>query len=381
MNTRLQVEHPVTELVTGIDLVEQMILVAAGRKLGFKQRSVRLKGWAMESRVYAEDPSRNFLPSIGRLSEYKDPAEIDSSKKNIRVDTGVEEGSEISMFYDPMISKLCAYGTNRKQAISKMGEALNEFYVKGVSHNINFLSSVFCHQRFIRGRISTNFIAEEYPEGHNPFDVINKDKKLLAVIACFLHRRVIERFSTISGQVDNIKTAIDNDWSIITKRKRYRAKILGSINKDSGLVIALNKQKFSIISGWQFGDRIFRTKYNGAKISVKVEVGSNNTYSLIYNGSGLKVLVLSPSAARLQKLMLKEKTFDRSNSLLSPMPGLLVSIAVEAGQSVRAGEELAVIEAMKMENILRAERDCTIKTVDAEVGKSVEVDQTILTME
>ena len=253
-----------------------------------------------------------------------------------------------------------------------MGEALNEFYVKGVSHNINFLSSVFCHQRFIRGRISTNFIAEEYPEGHNPFDVINKDKKLLAVIACFLHRRVIERFSTISGQVDNIKTAIDNDWSIITKRKRYRAKILGSINKDSGFVIALNKQKFSIISGWQFGDRIFRTKYNGAKISVKVEVGSNNTYSLIYNGSGLKVLVLSPSAARLQKLMLKEKTFDRSNSLLSPMPGLLVSIAVEAGQSVRAGEELAVIEAMKMENILRAERDCTIKTVDAEVGKSVD---------
>jgi len=381
MNTRLQVEHPVTELVTGIDLVEQMILIAAGRKLRFKQHNVKLNGWAIESRIYAEDPSRNFLPSIGRLSEYRHPAiGIDDPKNYIRVDTGVEEGSEISMFYDPMISKLCAYGSNRKKAIKNMREALNEFYVQGVSHNINFLSSVFCHPKFTRGEISTHFIKEEYPDGHIPLDDINKEEVLLVAIACYIQRRVAERASTISGQVEGLKVSMGTDWFIITKRKRYHAKILDSINQGAGLIIKLNNRRFHIISDWQFGDKIFRTKYNGERVSVKIENGSDSAYSLFYNGSQLDALVLSPNNARLQKLMPKEKAVDSSKSLFSPMPGLLVSIAVKPGQNVRAGEPLAVIEAMKMENILRAEKDCIIKTVDAEAGKSVEVDQIILTM-
>ena len=381
MNTRLQVEHPVTELVTGIDLVEQMILIAAGQKIKFKQRNIKLNGWAIESRIYAEDPSRNFLPSIGRLSEYTHPAiESNAQKNHIRVDTGVEEGSEISMFYDPMISKLCTYGSNRRNAIKNMREALNEFCVEGVSHNINFLSSVLCHQKFIRGNISTNFIGEEYPKGYSPLDSAHKEEKLLAAIACFVHRRFVERSSAISGQITRPDLSAYADWIIITGKKRYRAKVLDSINQDSGFVIKLNNQKFRIISDWQFGDKIFRTKYNGEKVSAKIQGNSDSTYSLFYNGAQLDVFVLSPNNARLQKLMPKERATDSSKSLLSPMPGLLVSIAVKPDQSVRAGEELAVIEAMKMENILRAEKDCTIKTIEAEAGKSVEVDQIILTM-
>ena len=242
------------------------------------------------------------------------------------------------------------------------------------------MSSVLCHQKFIRGNISTNFIGEEYPKGYSPLDSAHKEEKLLAAIACFVHRRFVERSSAISGQITRPDLSAYADWIIITGKKRYRAKVLDSINQDSGFVIKLNNQKFRIISDWQFGDKIFRTKYNGEKVSAKIQGNSDSTYSLFYNGAQLDVFVLSPNNARLQKLMPKERATDSSKSLLSPMPGLLVSIAVKPDQSVRAGEELAVIEAMKMENILRAEKDCTIKTIEAEAGKSVEVDQIILTM-
>jgi len=374
MNTRLQVEHPVTELITGLDLVEWMIRIAGGEELTVKQKDVKLKGWAMESRIYAEDPFRNFLPSTGRLVRYMPPEETDL----VRVDTGVEEGGEISMFYDPMIAKLITYGTTREAAINHMQQALDEFYIRGVSHNIPFLGALLAHPRFHAGKLTTNFIAEEYPDGFNAADVKHDDPSSIAAVAACLHRKTIAREMLISGQMDGSTHTVPEDWVvIINSDESYETHVHEALN---GYEVKVNGAPYDVRTNWQFGDPLFNAVINNQHLCVQVdrlEAG----YRLIHAGTQADCLVLSPRGAALNENMPIKEPPDLSKFLLSPMPGVLVSVAVEAGQEVKAGEELAVVEAMKMENVLKATEDGTVKTVEAAAGESLKVDQIILEFE
>ncbi|MGB8274968.1 MAG: acetyl/propionyl/methylcrotonyl-CoA carboxylase subunit alpha [Alphaproteobacteria bacterium] len=373
MNTRLQVEHPVTECVTGLDLVEQMIRIARGEKLSFTQKDVKLDGWAIEARVYAEDPFRNFLPSIGRLARYRPP----SRAEGVRVDTGVYEGAEISMYYDPMIAKVIAHGATREEATARMRTALDEYYVRGVSHNISFLSALLAHPRFVAGRLTTSFVADEYPGGFHPADVPHDEPQMPAALATFVHQRGVERQAMISGQLPGHNRTVPREWTAVIAGTRYSAKV---DNETDGYDIHLDGRTYAIRSGWAPGEPLFRCLLNGRSITVQVErlpVG----YRLFHGGAQVDVLVLRPRAAELNALMPVKEPPDLSKFVLSPMPGLLVSVAVETGQEIRAGEELAVVEAMKMENILRADRDGTIAVVHAQPGDSLAVDQKILEFE
>lgn len=375
MNTRLQVEHPVTEYITGLDLVELMIRVADGEKLPFKQEDVTLTGWAMESRIYAEDPFRNFMPSIGRLIKYRPPVEEEGA---VRVDTGVYEGGEISMYYDPMIAKLVTYGKDRAEATKNMRQALDEFYIKGVQHNIPFLNALVSHQRFIDADLTTNFIAEEFPEGFNPADTVPKDTKIFAAVAGLMHAAYQARAAQISGQQRGHSRQVSSDWVVAFGDESYQVAVGDA---ESGRVeLNVDGTEFVISTDWQLGDPLFRAEIAGEHVCFQV-TRTTVSYSIAQGGFQADAWVLSPHVAELNKLMLVKEAPDTSKLLLSPMPGLLVSVAVVEGQEVKAGEELCVVEAMKMENVLRAEKDATVTAVKAEAGASLMVDQIIMEFE
>lgn len=373
MNTRLQVEHPVTEFITGLDLVEQMIRVAYGEKLAFTQEEVRLKGWAIEARVYAEDPFRNFLPSIGRLVKYMPPEESDV----VRVDTGIYEGGEVSMYYDPMIAKLITYGANRDRAISHMRDALNRFFIRGVQHNISFLAALMVHTRFMTGRISTNMIAEEYPNGFHATDVPHDDPALLIAVAAFIHRRYMDRAAQTSGQLLGHERKVNNDWVVMMNGQHHPVHVDPA---EGGYDVIYMDEAYQVRSDWQFGYPLFKGTLNGTDICIQVE-RRDMIYRLFHWGSQADVMVLSPRLADLQALMPEKEPPDLSKFLLSPMPGLLTKVAVQVGQEVKGGEELAVIEAMKMENVLRAEQDAKVAKIMAAPGDSLAVDQAIIEFE
>ncbi len=373
MNTRLQVEHPVTEYITGLDLVEQMLRVAAGEPLSFTQDDVKLKGWAIEARVYAEDPFRNFLPSIGRLVKYMPPQE----NEVVRVDTGVYEGGEVSMYYDPMIAKLITYGATRDRAIAHMRDALNEFFIRGVQHNISFLAALMVHTRFMTGRISTNMIAEEYPHGFSATDVPHDDPALLISVAAFLYRRYMDRAAQISGQLLGHERKVGSHCVVVMGGQQHPVQIDPA---EGGYDAVYMGETYQIRSDWQFGYPLFKGTLNGTEICIQVE-RRGMVYRLFHWGSQADVVVLSPRVAKFQTLMPEKAPPDLSKFLLSPMPGLLTRVAVQAGQEVKAGEELAVIEAMKMENVLRADHDSKVAKVMAGPGDSLAVDQAILEFE
>jgi propionyl-CoA carboxylase alpha chain len=370
MNTRLQVEHPVTELVTGVDLVELMIRIADGEALPFTQNDVKLTGWAIEARIYAEDPFRNFLPSTGRLVRYLPSPE----GKTVRVDTGVQEGGEVSMFYDPMIAKLISYGATRDQAITHMRDALNEFCIRGVSHNISFLAALMVHPRFVTGRMTTNMIAEEYPEGFHPADIPHDDPALLISVAAAMNRSYMDRAAQISGQMPGYERRVHDDWVVILNGEGHEVTITPI---PGGHNVVYRGATFRILSDWEFGQPLFKGTINGTDICLQVE-RRGFKYRLFHWGSQADIMVLSRRAADLQAKMPVKPPPDLSKYLLSPMPGLLTQILVKAGDEIKAGEPLAVVEAMKMENVLRAERDGVISAVRAEAGDSLVVDQPII---
>jgi propionyl-CoA carboxylase alpha chain len=357
MNTRLQVEHPVTELVTGVDLVEQMIRVAYGEKLKLKQSDVKLKGWAIECRIYAEDPYRNFLPSIGRLVKYRPPAEHISGGVTVRNDTGVFEGGEISIYYDPMIAKLCTHAPTRAEAIAVMSEALDQFYVEGIRHNIPFLAAIMDNPRWQSGNISTGFIAEEFSGGFQGVAVDEALRAKFVKVACLLDHIENRRKRQISGQMNG------RDVNFDTAREVRLGETWHTIE------VTEETQHFAEQSTWSAGQPII------AAYGVTMQVQKlANGYQLSHHGAVLKAFVYTAREAALVRLMPVKKITDTSKKLLCPMPGLVISIAVSEGQDVKAGDTLAIVEAMKMENVLRAERDCVVKKILVKPRDSLGVD-------
>jgi propionyl-CoA carboxylase alpha chain len=385
MNTRLQVEHPVTELVTGLDLVEQMIKVAAGEELEFDQDGVNINGWAMESRLYAEDPTRGFLPAIGRLVEYREPVTgVFGTSKNVRVDGGVNEGDEITRFYDPMIAKLITNGETRDEAIKHMQRALEEYYVRGVGNNLGFLSAVMAHPRFIEGNITTNFIAEEFGEKFIPEETAHEDFGMLAAIAAMMHRREIERDNQITGRamsgsvLSREQFAYGNEWMAMINGESHPIRIAVSDNQK--VEIHAGGQNYMIDSEWRPGRSLFTGSVNDEEICMQVERTSTG-FRVRHAGYQGEIRIMSSLAAELLNRMPAKKAADTSKQLISPMPGLLVSVEVEVGQEVESGEALAVVEAMKMENQLFAERAGVVGKIYLEPGDSLEVGQLILELE
>jgi propionyl-CoA carboxylase alpha chain len=379
MNTRLQVEHPVTELITGIDLVEQMIRVAAGEKLAIKQSDVTLTGWAVESRLYAEDPYRNFLPSIGRLTRYRPPEEGRFGDVIVRNDTGVVEGGEISMYYDPMIAKLCTWAPDRIHAIDAMSEALDNFVVDGIEHNIPFLSALMQHPRWREGRLSTGFIAEEFPDGFSPRKPDDKEKTVLAAVAVAVELCRRDRLDRLSGRLAAHSGEIKPDWVVKLDddyiNVSYEDGLVGS-PFEADLSIGGDKP-VTVVSDWRFGDPVWVGVVGGTPCSVQIRPVTNGM-KLDWRGLSVIAKPMLPRTAALDMLMPVKLPPDTSNLLLCPMPGMLVSVAVAEGQEVKAGETLAVVEAMKMENVLRAERDLTVSKVNAKPGDSLAVDAVIM---
>ena len=368
MNTRLQVEHPVTECVTGLDLVEMMIRVAAGEKLPLAQKDVKLKGWAIEARLYAEDPLRNFLPSIGRLTRYLPPLDL----PGVRVDTGVYEGGEISMYYDPMIAKLVGFGKDRKEATQRLGAALDAYYVRGVNHNISFLAAIMAHKRFQAGKLTTGFIAEEFPHGFHGRELDPASRRRIVAVAAFLQRRQAEEDAGIAPRARR-KTA--SDWSV-----RLGGGNIPISVADDGLaaIVTQENDEDRVESAWAPGQPLFVGTVGEDDVIVQVDRVGGTGWKLFYAGCLVELQVLRPRVAELAALMPVKRPPDTSKFLLSPMPGLLKTVAVKEGQEVKAGEELAVVEAMKMENILRAERDGVVAKLHAAGGDSLAVDQKIL---
>ncbi|MBX3570886.1 MAG: acetyl/propionyl/methylcrotonyl-CoA carboxylase subunit alpha [Mesorhizobium sp.] len=379
MNTRLQVEHPVTELVTGIDLVEQMIRVAAGEKLSIRQSDVQMHGWAVESRLYAEDPYRNFLPSIGRLTRYRPPAEGKTGDVIVRNDTGVVEGAEISMYYDPMIAKLCTWAPDRIEAIDAMSEALDQFVVDGIEHNIPFLAALMQHPRWREGRLSTGFIAEEFPDGFAPLTPDPDDKRVLAAVALAAELLRRDRLDRLGGRLAPHSGEIKPDWEIRVGDDYVKAKIFdGMASVPMELDLSLGGGRpVTVISSWRPGEPVWNGTIGGRKVSAQVRTVPNG-YRLAWKGMSVTARAMLPRTAELERLMPVKLPPDTSNLLLCPMPGMLVSLAVAEGQEVKAGETLAVVEAMKMENVLRAERDLTVSKINAKPGDSLAVDAVIM---
>ena len=373
MNTRLQVEHPVTELITGQDLVELMIRIAAGEKLKIKQKDVKLNGWALETRVYAEDPLRNFMPSIGRLVRYQAP----ESSDNVRVDTGIEEGSEVSMFYDPMIAKLITYGDDRAQAIEYMNDALDAYYIRGVAHNISFLNALIAHPRFVEGRLTTHFIAEEFPDGFHASDVQHDEPDIPIAMAAATHRAFMDRAAKLDGQLPSHEREVGADFVVIVDREHHPALV---VPVEGGYEVTLGKSIYRIISDWRIGMNLINAEVNSRRVCFQLDrVGLR--YRLSHRGTQIDALVTTPRAAELSRYMLEKVPPDLSKFLLSPMPGLLVRLSAREGDEVEAGAELAVVEAMKMENSLRATEDVKISKVLVQQNESLVVDQPILEFE
>ena len=368
MNTRLQVEHPVTEYITGLDLVEQMIRVAYGERLGFTQDDVKIEGWSVENRVYAEDPYRGFLPSTGRLVRYRPPAE----EANVRVDDGVTEGSEISMFYDPMIAKLVTYGATRIEAIDRQIEALDRFEIDGIGHNVDFLSALMQHPRFRAGNLTTGFIAEEYPEGFHGSPADDRLTQRLAAVAACIASIEAARAAEIDGQLG---TAIEPpaEWVVRIGTADHHVTVEGETATVDGTGMQID-------CNYVPGQRLLEAAVDGDAMAVRIE-RHRSGWTLTARGAQHKVRVLPAHVAELAKHMIEKVPPDLSRFLLCPMPGLVTAINVAAGDKVEAGQPLAVVEAMKMENILRAEKAGVVKEVKASPGESLAVDAVILEFE
>ncbi len=379
MNTRLQVEHPVTELITSVDLVEEMIKVAAGEPLAFDQGDIGIDGWAIESRIYAEDPYRNFLPSIGRLTRYRPPAEgVDAEGRVIRNDTGVEEGGEISMFYDPMIAKLCTWGQDRPAAIEKMRRALDSFEIDGIGHNIPFLQAVMDHPRWRSGDISTAFIEEEYPEGFKGVALEVEVASRLAAIAAAMHHMAQLREARISGSLSNHRRAIHKEWVVKVDREEFLLKV---DHGDDGWTASVDGGPILHMQvGWQPGQTLCVAEVDGAEAVLKVAPLAEG-WRFRHRGAEVDVVVRTPRAAELARYMIEKPKPDLSKYLICPMPGMVRSIAVAVGDVVEEGQPLATIEAMKMENVLRAERKATVTAIPVEEGQSLAVDAVIMQFE
>jgi propionyl-CoA carboxylase alpha chain len=386
MNTRLQVEHPVTEGITGLDLVEQMIRVAAGEKLAFKQEDIKLDGWSMECRINADDPFRNFLPSTGRLVKYRPPEELDG----VRVDTGVFEGGEIPMYYDSMIAKLIVHGKDRTEAIEKMRAALNDFVIRGIHSNIPFQAALLQHPRFVSGDFTTGFIAEEYPEGFKKDSVQPADPKRLAALSAFMRYRYLEHIQMIDGQLAGHEMTIAKKFVVVTGSRVGSSEEMKEIPvrvdlKDGVYSVYIEEEgdvsRYNIVSNWRPGELCLRATINGThKITAQVE-RKGVKYALVLDGAHYECMVLSPLGAELQRRMLVKVPPDTSKLVMSPMPGLLTYISVKVGEPVTAGQKLAAIEAMKMENTLVAAQDGVVAEICANVGESLAVDQLIIRFE
>ena len=368
MNTRLQVEHPVTEYVTGLDLVEQMLRVANGERLSFTQDDVKLKGWAIENRVYAEDPYRGFLPSTGRLVRYRPPAQT----ADVRVDDGVVEGSDISMFYDPMIAKLVTYGDTREKAIDRQISALDRFEIDGIGHNIDFLSALMQHPRFRKGALTTGFIAEEYPEGFQgapvPESLTEKLSAVAGVIAC----AEAERAGSIDGRL-NGRVPTNCDWVVSMDGAEHRVCV-----EDDTVVV--DGKSLVVDAPYVPGQRLIEAEIDGEPLSMRL-ARTRAGWRLTTRGRSHDLRLLAPHVAELAHHMIEKVAPDLSRFLLCPMPGLLTALHVKEGDKVEAGQPLAVVEAMKMENILRAEKAGVVAKVDATPGDSLAVDAVILEFE
>jgi len=374
MNTRLQVEHPVTELITGLDLVEQMIRVAAGEKLGFTQDEIKRDGWAMECRINAEDPYRQFLPSTGRLVKYSPPLE----ERGVRVDTGVYEGGEIPMFYDSMIAKLIVHAENRPAAILKMQDALNQFVIKGIHSNIPFQGALMQHPDFQSGNFHTGFIANHFPNGFKGAEIDSGFHDFFCAISTFIHTAFLARAANISGQLIGHHFQIPNEFVVVEGENGKQSYTPADRNeKSEAFEVSIANKNFAIQSNWNPGELIFKGTVNAHPVILQVE-RFGLFYQLCHSGMQFNAMVMSKSAANLQKLMPFKAPPDLSKFLLSPMPGLLVNIAVKKGQKVQAGERLASIEAMKMENVLFASQDAEVLDILANQGESLAVDQPII---
>ncbi len=378
MNTRLQVEHPVTELITGIDLVEQMIRVAYGEKLPFKQKDIGINGWAMESRLYAEDPYRNFLPSIGRLSRYRPPAEVATKTMAVRNDTGVYEGGEISMFYDPMIAKLCSWAPDRATSIAVMRDALDGFEVEGIGHNLPFLSAVMDHPRFVSGDITTAFIEEEYPDGFQGVELDELSLKRIAAACAAMYRVAEIRLARVSGRIDNHERKVGENWVIKVQGARFDVSI--DADPDGSFVSFADGTKHRVTSDWVPGERLASFMIDNMALILKVAPGSSG-YQVRYRGADLKVVIYTPRRAELAEFMLEKLPPDTSKMLLCPMPGLIVNMNVTVGDTIEDGQALCTVEAMKMENVLRAEKKGVVSKINADVGDSLAVDEIIMEFE
>ncbi len=373
MNTRLQVEHPVTELITGVDIVELMIKIALGENLPFTQEEIKLKGWALESRIYAEDPSRGFLPSSGRINLYIEPQE----GKNVRIDSGIYEGGEVSMFYDAMIAKLCTFGENRQEAIQNMRTALGTFAIGGVSHNISFLETIMRNEKFISGDISTSFIKQEFPAGFlgNELDSQISEVFIAVAMQIFLHN--FERNSHISGQLYNREKQISDRWVVAIDEKSYLVNIIE--REQEHLKIECDNKIIKLESSWIPGEKLFRAIIDGTEIGVKIrENNLTGSYLLQHSGVDAFVNVMSPKVAELSKFMPQINKNSKPTNLTSPITGKIIRFKVEEGDEVKAGQELVVIEAMKMENLIRTDHDIKIGKIKFSAGDPVGIGQIII---
>ncbi|MFG6578082.1 acetyl-CoA carboxylase biotin carboxylase subunit [Sulfitobacter sp. 1A13191] len=393
MNTRLQVEHPVTELITGVDLVEQMIRVANGEKLSITQDDVTLTGWAIENRLYAEDPYRGFLPSIGRLTRYRPPQEVaagplleqgtwqgdaPAGDMAVRNDTGVYEGGEISMYYDPMIAKLCTWAPTRAEAIEKMRVALDSFEVEGIGHNLPFLSAVMDHSKFVSGEMTTAFIAEEYPDGFEGVSLPESELRRIAAACAAMHRVGEIRRARVSGRMDNHERKVGSDWNVKLQGENFD--VVTKADPEGATVAFSDGSEMRVSGDWTPGDQLAEMTVDGAPLVLKVGKISGG-FRIRTRGADLKVHVRTPRQAELAALMPEKLPPDTSKMLLCPMPGLVVKLDVEVGDEVQEGQALCTIEAMKMENILRAEKKGVVSKVNAGAGDSLAVDDVIMEFE
>jgi propionyl-CoA carboxylase alpha chain len=378
MNTRLQVEHPVTELITGVDLVEQMIRVANGEPLSITQDDVKINGWAIENRLYAEDPYRNFLPSIGRLTRYRPPAEEATETAVVRNDTGVFEGGEISMYYDPMIAKLCTWAPTRADAIEEMRIALDRFELEGIGHNLPFLAAVMDHSKFTSGDMTTAFIAEEYPDGFQGVELNEAELRRIAASAAAMNRVAEIRRTKISGRMDNHERRVGDNWVVSLQGEKFAVSV--AADADGSTVTFEDGASLRVEGDWTPGMMLADMTVDGAPLVMKVGKITGG-FRIRNRGADLKVHVRSPRQAELALHMIEKLPPDTSKMLLCPMPGLIVKVDVEVGQEVQEGQALCTVEAMKMENILRAERKGVVSKINAAAGDSLAVDDIIMEFE
>ena len=393
MNTRLQVEHPVTELISGVDLVEQMIRVAAGETLSIQQSDLKINGWAIENRLYAEDPYRNFLPSIGRLTRYRPPQEVkagpmaaagnwhgeaNEAETAVRNDTGVYEGGEISMFYDPMIAKLCTWGPDRGAAIEAMRVALDRFEVEGIGHNLPFVAAVMDHPKFISGDMTTAFIAEEYPDGFEGVALSKEALERVAAAGVAMHRLAEVRRARISGRMDNHERKVGDEWCVSLQGEAFR--VTSQASPEGTAVTFEDGRQMHVTGQWTPGQTLADLSIDGAPLVMKVDKITGG-FRLRSRGADLKVHIRTPRQAELAAKMPEKIPPDTSKLLLCPMPGLVVKVDVSEGEEIQEGQALCTIEAMKMENILRAEKKGIVAKINAGAGDSLAVDDVIMEFE